>query len=119
MQVTLDGAQANLALGSHAGLAQIGLEQLRTGVHSAGSNQNLGDIHFVLSKLFANDAHTAQQALFQNLLCGDTLFQCLRNQGLDHLCLTLLQGLGNFNQNAHSFALLDSSNFIYSIILRI
>ena len=96
VQVALDGADADAAGGLHALSSQQGLEQSGALAHSAGSNQNFGNEHFVVLELFADDVHAVQQTLFQNGLSGNALVDSLLNQGLDDLSLTCLKLQGDF-----------------------
>ena len=88
VQVALDGADADLAGGLYAVLSQQGLEQVGTHIHGTGSHQNFGNENFIVLELLADDAHTGQQTLFQNLLGGNAFVNGLLYQSLDDLCLT-------------------------------
>ena len=102
MQVALDGADDSGALGLDAGRNQVGLQDGDAGVHGAGGNEDLRDENFIVFELFADDVHTGEQALVEDLCGLDALVDRLLDQLLDLGGASLLQEAADFFENCHS-----------------
>ena len=80
VQIALDGTDDRCALGLHARLGQIGLEDGHTGVHGPGRDKHLRHEHLVVFEFLAHHAHAGQQPLLQHVLGGDALVHRLLYQ---------------------------------------
>lgn len=109
MEVTLDGADADLAGGLHTLGSQQGLEQFGAHAYGAGSDQHLGNKNFVVLEFFANDIHAVQQTLLQDRLGTDAFVNGLLDQSLDYLCFAGLK----LNRN------LVQIHFLFLLIIEI
>ena len=102
MLVAVYGTDTGFAQRLGIAVGQMGLEQLHTGFHSTGCDQNFGNIHLVGFELFTDHGHCGKESVIQNLTSRDPFFKSLCSQCfyiLNFTCLHLQRQL--FQNSVH------------------
>ena len=102
MQVAENGAHGHLADLVGVVAAQMGLQSLDALLHGLSSNQHFGDEDLAGLELLADNGHSVDHALVQDIDRSIALFQSSGDQTGDELGLTNFNSMSQFSNLRHN-----------------